>query len=680
MKAPVDYMDDEQKRRGIGDFLFYPVAPLLIGILFCGAIYGFDILNPENVSWLLKGDALQAYTGWEFFRSTPWSFPVIGLSPNFGMEVSNSIVYTDSNPLLAIFFKLFTNQLPDNFQYFGIWLFACCTLSALFIYKIVTLFVDSKVYALLCVVLVMFNPAWINRVGHLNLMGHFLILAAIYLCLRKSDKKAPALWASLLLLSCTIHFYIAMMAYIMWFSNLATRAFISKSYAKVFLEFFCVISGSLLFMYILGYFSVGNVAVHDGYGQFNNNLLSPLMPSGWSSFLNRFGFNADGFEDFNYWGLGFALVFLAGLLSIRKLCIAPGVRTGLVSLALSMIAFVLISTTNHIQIGSFETTLPLPEFLLSKLSIFRASSRFFWPITYIAIISAVVLAYKSLKIGYASVLILVAILIQVSDIKPGFSKDSFYFFTRTHEVEPLKDSFWVSDIKGYSALRYVPFSNASVNWEALSGVAEKNGMKTDAVYLARVGDYESYLLNNKVQEGLFTGMYDDHTVYVLSEYFLDKVKLKRDDVVCRIDGMMVLAPGFHGCHDTVRSGGAVQHAYVLAGGWSTFDESGTWNDGNFASIVFKNDPSAKYLRVDYTPFLTEKVRSQRIIAKIDGKVVASFTINSAGTLVIPNAGDKTKQFARVDFEMPDATSPAEQGLSIDGRRLTMLLRDFRLDN
>jgi len=94
MKEPANYMDDKHKLKGIVDFIFYPIAPLLIGILFCGAIYGFDILNPENVAWLLKGDALQAYTGCEFFRSTPWSFPVIGLSQHVGMEVSNSIVYT----------------------------------------------------------------------------------------------------------------------------------------------------------------------------------------------------------------------------------------------------------------------------------------------------------------------------------------------------------------------------------------------------------------------------------------------------------------------------------------------------------------------------------------------------------------------------------------------------------
>lgn len=447
MKEPVDYMDDKHKLKGIVDFIFYPIAPLLIGILFCGAIYGFDILNPENVAWLLKGDALQAYTGWEFFRSTPWSFPVIGLSQHFGMEVSNSIVYTDSNPLFALFFKFFTNLLPDNFQYFGMWLFSCCILSALLIYKIVTLFVDSKLYALLCVVLIMFNPAWINRVGHLNLMGHFLILAAIYLCLRKNDKHTPALWASLLLLSCTIHFYLAMMAYIFWFVNLTTRAFISKSYTKNFFEFLSIISGSLFLMYILGYFSVGNVAVHDGYGQFNNNLLSPFMPSGWSSFLNGFNFNSDGFEDFNYWGLGFIFIFLISLLLIKTIRPSPAMSIGLISIAFSMLAFILISTTNHIQIGSIETTLPLPEALLSKLSIFRASSRFFWPITYIAIIAAVIISYRSLKPEYATIIVLTAMLIQTSDIKIGFSRDGFYFFNITHKLVALKDSFWTEGIK-----------------------------------------------------------------------------------------------------------------------------------------------------------------------------------------------------------------------------------------
>lgn len=84
MTIPVDYTDDRQARRSVFDFIFYPLAPMLIGIFFCEAIYGFDILNPTNVSWLLKGDSFQAHIGWEFFRYTPWTFPIIGLSPNFG--------------------------------------------------------------------------------------------------------------------------------------------------------------------------------------------------------------------------------------------------------------------------------------------------------------------------------------------------------------------------------------------------------------------------------------------------------------------------------------------------------------------------------------------------------------------------------------------------------------------
>ncbi|MFP1897146.1 DUF6311 domain-containing protein [Lonsdalea quercina] len=596
------------------------------------------------------------------------------------MEVSNSIVYTDSNPLLALFFKLFSGSLPKDFQYFGLWLYACCIFNALILYKIITLFVENKIYAMLGVILIMFNPAWINRVGHLNLMGHFLILSAIYLCLKKHDKHEPSLWAALLILSCTIHFYIAMMVYIFWLVNLITRAYLSNKIKKGLSEFIAILACSLLVMYMLGYFSVGNVAVHDGFGQFNNNLLSPLMPSGWSSFLNGFNFNADGFEGFNYWGLGFVFIFSTGVMLARNIHTTSAIRVGLLSIIISMLLFLLISTTNHIEFGSVEAIIPIPDFLLSKLSIFRASSRFFWPITYIVIIASVVVIYKSLNYKYASVVVLIAIVIQISDINPGFSREGFYFFNRNNEATVLEDSFWSNGIKNYKSLRYVPFSNPSEHWKALSNVANKNGMRTDAVYLARVGDREAYRMNIKVEESLFTGRYDDSTVYVLNDYFFDKVKLKVGDFICRLDELKVLAPGFQHCEDVIRGSGDEKHNYMLSGGWSTYDERGTWNDGNFASIVFKNDLSAKSISVDYSPFLTNNIKSQRVIAKINGKVIASYDVDSVGTLQIPYSGNNGEEYGLVEFEMPDATSPSEQGLSIDGRRLTIAIKSFQINH
>ena len=89
------------------DFVSWCI-PMMLSILSFSFLYGWSILNPKNNMWLEGGqnqDPMQAYLGWEFFRREPWSIP-LGSNQSFGMLPSNSVVYSDSIPLLAIFFKL----------------------------------------------------------------------------------------------------------------------------------------------------------------------------------------------------------------------------------------------------------------------------------------------------------------------------------------------------------------------------------------------------------------------------------------------------------------------------------------------------------------------------------------------------------------------------------------------
>ena len=85
------------------------VIPTLIGAICFSKVVGINVLIPSNIAWFAGGvnsDMLQHYLGWSFYRDSPWRLP-LGLNPDYGLELSNSIVYTDSIPLLAIFFKLF---------------------------------------------------------------------------------------------------------------------------------------------------------------------------------------------------------------------------------------------------------------------------------------------------------------------------------------------------------------------------------------------------------------------------------------------------------------------------------------------------------------------------------------------------------------------------------------------
>lgn len=93
------------------------VAALLGGIAFV-LIYGVKILNPLYTDWLLTGgDLSQHYLGWEFFRRSDWYFP-LGLTDQLAYPLKTSVIYTDSIPIFAVFFKLFRSILPRQFSVF----------------------------------------------------------------------------------------------------------------------------------------------------------------------------------------------------------------------------------------------------------------------------------------------------------------------------------------------------------------------------------------------------------------------------------------------------------------------------------------------------------------------------------------------------------------------------------
>ena len=105
-------------------FLKYQFFIIIIATIFWCYLLGLDFINPLNSEWLYLGDLSQYQLGWKFFRDDIWRFP-IGSNPNLGIYFDGSIVFSDSIPIFAIFFKLIKNFLPENFQYFSIWILVC---------------------------------------------------------------------------------------------------------------------------------------------------------------------------------------------------------------------------------------------------------------------------------------------------------------------------------------------------------------------------------------------------------------------------------------------------------------------------------------------------------------------------------------------------------------------------
>ena len=80
---------------------------LFITLFFLVGVLGIENISFMSTKWLYDtNDASLHQLGWYFFKNDIWRFP-LGSNPNFGDELGNSIVYADTIPILALFFKSF---------------------------------------------------------------------------------------------------------------------------------------------------------------------------------------------------------------------------------------------------------------------------------------------------------------------------------------------------------------------------------------------------------------------------------------------------------------------------------------------------------------------------------------------------------------------------------------------
>jgi hypothetical protein len=282
-------------------------------------IVGFKVLNPQYIDWLSSNDPLLHYLGWSFFRLDDWRFP-LGINPLLGVEISSSIVFSDSIPLLAIPFKFATKGWTENFQYFGIWTLSCFVLQAIFSWKIAEYFSKSLLIKVSVIGLFIFSPPMIWRIGmHSALVGHFFLLAAIFLCIKKYKVRNNIYWSILIVTSVLVHFYLFVMVLALWiFSYLDQLAHKSIGLKEFLRQYLSLVALVPLAVWQAGYISGEPVGGEWGYGIFVFNPLSILDSNGWSYFPSLVSLNEQ--DSFQYLGMG--MIILA-IFTLPKLLIHP---------------------------------------------------------------------------------------------------------------------------------------------------------------------------------------------------------------------------------------------------------------------------------------------------------------------------------------------------------------------
>ena len=691
---------------GSGKHPAVALLPLLMGLVAFFMVIGPRALDPQNIAWLASGDPATHYLGWMFFRHSPWTFP-LGLNPSYGLELGSAIIFSDSNPLLAFLFKPFSSLLPETFQYFGIWLLACFVLQAWFAWKLLGLVTPSIVLRLLGAGLFLFSPPMFLRMGgHLSLAGHFLILAALYLALHPGVDRRRLAWGALLAATALVHAYLLAMVALIWLADLVGRTLKGRlTRRNALIELFLLFLLVSLCCWQAGYFSVGDGTVSGGFGLYRMNLLAPIDASGWSLVLPDLPQAAGDYEGFNYLGLGTLLLTIcAGVVLLRRATDFGSAVRRLPVLLLALIGLTLFALSNDIGVGLLGFHYPLPGKIITLANIFRASGRMFWPVFYVILFAVIFLVVRGNRPRTAVCLLAVALCVQVVDTRNGWEglRHSRMQTPVSQWSTALRDPFWVSAASHYANIRSLQPQNQSDIWFPIASYAATHGLKTDTAYLGRMSTAALQQARQKTKRMLETGQYDVDSLYILDESaLLDAVKNvnSETDLLARVDGLAVLAPGWKQCtqclpvEDEGRSMQLIpliklgqrqvfnHQTRHLVQGWSSPETWGTWSEGNEADIALRVPAQAQTLVIEALAFVQPMHVRQEMVFTINGVQALSTRLTRLqdNLIEIPLTAPIREAIARdtlvrIHVRLPDAISPRQLGLGDDQRVMGLGLK------
>lgn len=508
----------------------------LFGVVYWTLWVDPAILDPSSVDWLLVNtDRGVNYLGWAFFRDTPWTWP-LGLNPRYGLELSSSIVYSDSIPLLALPFKALGGVLPTPFQYFGLWTLICAVLQGVFGYLLARRLGGSIAAALVASAFCVAAPALVARSGHLALTAHWTLLAAFLLYFGKARQLLA--WIALLAVVAAIHPYLFIMVLAVFGADLLKRHLLrTAGIARLLGDGVLAVSISVAVMWSIGMFVGARPRAH-GFGYFKHDLLG-LIDAGRFSRLPLDIPNGSGaYEGYGFLGTGIILLALAALPAVGHLrrISAPGIWP----LTLVVIAMFLFALSNAIDIaGTTVITLPLPDVLTRLAGVLRSSGRFVWPAVYLLIV-LIVLAVTWRYRRYGPAIAAACLIVQLFDMAPGIAatrERATMIDVAPQPISPL----WAELAEHYRHIRAIPVEHPGFNWHYASRVAVRYGMATDSVYLARVPPLAEAA--QRAEEALSSGAFDPDAVYILDDAAraAAAVQAQPGDLMTVIDGRHIFA-------------------------------------------------------------------------------------------------------------------------------------------
>jgi hypothetical protein len=510
-----------------------------VGLVFGLWFIGVNNVFPWNLEWLNgKGDGSYDQLGFEFFRQSPlFQWPITAM-PNY--VAGSGQVLGSGNGLFAIPAKIIGQFVPGEFQYLGVWIVFCFCLQGMFAEKLISRLTDSRTLQILAAMSFIISPILLYRIGvmrHFQLGAHWLILAALYFYLDRNYKRK--LWALLLLLSILINIYItAMVVAVFIASNIKNILCFPKSGIVRIASNFLVPLTALIFGFIfMGYASYGGNAKGSNFfrlspiafvnsGDVSGLTFSTTIKSIPSKSISNFFLEES--ESFQYLGTGVVLGLIVSVLLIKRLSRTWNLKS-IAPLMVSVIGLFIFALSNRISISGYELTYWWPQLFHDVRQVFRASSRFGWPLYYLLLTAAFCFVVYRLSFSRKILFAVAVLLVSIVDGGNGIQRVRNELSTGNNYVSTIKDQKWIAIAENKDQIFIYPNFDLDSSlgtssdfpwverWFDLAKFAVANDLQTNFGGTPRpISDFVE-IENLRMKNEFASGVLDTKTIYIIGD-------------------------------------------------------------------------------------------------------------------------------------------------------------------
>jgi hypothetical protein len=512
----------------------------------------YPILNPFSLEMVLHDDWAQHAFGWLYFRNqSPFVLP-FGTLRNFLHPLGSNVAYMDSLPWVALVMRFFSDLLPRDFQYLGVWILGCSAALGFSAAWMVRGISPRWEHQALVGVLAAMSPSLMTRIVHPALCAHVFIVLAVAISLVQAASNSAG-WRAivaaigLVWLSAATHPYLCMMV-LSIVIGLPMRLRPQLGW-KVLTAPVAMLAGTILLFYAFGYLDNSMNYITGGFGTFSANLNTLYNSMGHSRLFGGIPTSWGQYEGYGYLGAGVLLlgIVASSLLvpaSTRRLIrdlpwrrarwALPGI------LACSFYSLATPVLWNQTEVLRIDWYGSVDKWVQS----FRSTGRYIWPLQYaiVLLVAVVVLHALRRRPHFLTAVLASCVAVQAYDIDTAEAWNRL----KTEPRRPFTAPQWNLADRAYDHLVLFPtqvkdlcekrYDSQPVN--ELAYLAYSHRWTFNSGYSARqrfgTRDY-----CDSLKKTVHAGQFSPRTLYVVLKR-KEALRVKRRGALCgKLDGLFV---------------------------------------------------------------------------------------------------------------------------------------------